>query len=239
METNNTTMVKEKVFSIKLLIDTKAKRVLFAEAGKEFIDFLFGLLTLPLGSVVKLVTKKSMVGSLGNLYESVENISAAYIQPNLDKNLLLKPKSMLSCGNIPLLPPSVPATAENYFTCNHCYNHHITNTPGTACPSCNFKMDSKAYFVAGTKIVASTDGGGYVKGIMTYMVSDELVIMPMSTISSITLLKKFNVGDINSLEEKSVDFGMEEALELLKSALQSKSVLTDVFLQKKVKPEPL
>ncbi|KAF9596587.1 hypothetical protein IFM89_012710 [Coptis chinensis] len=198
-------MVKEKVFSIKLLIDTKAKRVLFAEAGKEFIDFLFGLLTLPLGSVVKLVTKKSMVGSLGNLYESVENISAAYIQPNLDKNLLLKPKSMLSCGNIPLLPPSVPATAENYFTCNHCYNHHITNTPGTACPS----------------------------WIMTYMVSDELVIMPMSTISSITLLKKFNVGDINSLEEKRVLISNGGGLELLKSALQSKSVLTDVFFFRK------
>ncbi|KAL5734806.1 hypothetical protein ACOSP7_032667 [Xanthoceras sorbifolium] len=37
---------------LKLLVDTKAKKVILAEAGKGFIDFLIHLLSLPLATVV-------------------------------------------------------------------------------------------------------------------------------------------------------------------------------------------
>ncbi|KAH7840272.1 hypothetical protein Vadar_014921 [Vaccinium darrowii] len=37
--------------SLKLLIDTKGNRVLFPEARKDFVDFLFNLLLLPLGTL--------------------------------------------------------------------------------------------------------------------------------------------------------------------------------------------
>ncbi|KAL7612601.1 hypothetical protein Lser_V15G08701 [Lactuca serriola] len=47
--------------SLKLLIDTKAKKVLFAEANKQFVDFLFHVLSLPIGTVIKLLNKTSMV----------------------------------------------------------------------------------------------------------------------------------------------------------------------------------
>jgi hydroxymethylpyrimidine/phosphomethylpyrimidine kinase len=42
------------------------------------------------------------------------------------------------------------------------------------------------------------------------MVMDDLVIEPMSTISSITLLNKFHVKEIGTLQEKVVEMGMEE-----------------------------
>ncbi|CAK8574322.1 unnamed protein product [Lathyrus sativus] len=54
--------------TLKLLIDTKNQKVLFAEASKSVIDFLFNLLLLPIGTVVKLLTKNGMVGSIGNMY---------------------------------------------------------------------------------------------------------------------------------------------------------------------------
>ncbi|MCI14922.1 DUF674 family protein, partial [Trifolium medium] len=50
--------------TLKLLIDTKNEKVLFAEASKAVIDFLFNLLRLPVGTVVKLLSKNGMVGSL-------------------------------------------------------------------------------------------------------------------------------------------------------------------------------
>lgn len=59
--------------TMKLMIDTNSRRVMFAEAGKECIDFLFNILALPIGSVIRLLTTKGMVGCLGNLYESLEN----------------------------------------------------------------------------------------------------------------------------------------------------------------------
>ena len=66
--------------SMKLLVDRKAQRVLFAEASKEVVDFLFSLLALPVATAVKLLGKDAMVGCAGNLYASVEKLDSTYIQ---------------------------------------------------------------------------------------------------------------------------------------------------------------
>ncbi|CAN1269325.1 hypothetical protein LINPERPRIM_LOCUS13544 [Linum perenne] len=66
-----TTTTTSKV-TLKLLVDKKGNRVLFAEAGKEFVDFLFTLLSFPLGTVIRLLSKNQMVGCLGSLYQSIE-----------------------------------------------------------------------------------------------------------------------------------------------------------------------
>ncbi|KAH0666825.1 hypothetical protein KY285_028031 [Solanum tuberosum] len=62
------------------------------------------------------------------------------------------------------------------------------------------------------------------------MVLDDLVVKPMSTISSITLLNELCVKDVGVLKEKVVTLGMDEALKMLKTSLQSKNVLTSVFM---------
>lgn len=38
--------------NLKFMIDKKRKKFLFAEAGKDFVDFLFTLLSLPVGTVI-------------------------------------------------------------------------------------------------------------------------------------------------------------------------------------------
>ncbi|KAH7841025.1 hypothetical protein Vadar_024618 [Vaccinium darrowii] len=101
--------------SLKLLIDTKGNRVLFAEAGKDFVDFLFNLLHLPLGTVVRLITEQR---PMGNLYESIQNMSETYFLSNQTKDSLLKPKPTVSATEVPLLPldggTSLP---KKYYTC--------------------------------------------------------------------------------------------------------------------------
>ena len=52
---------------LKLLIDTENRKVLFAEADKDFIDILFHILRLPLGTIIPLLKKQEMVGSFGNI----------------------------------------------------------------------------------------------------------------------------------------------------------------------------
>ena len=42
------------------------------------------------------------------------------------------------------------------------------------------------------------------------MVMDDLEVKPLSTLSMITLLDKFNVKEIGTLEEKEVDLGEDE-----------------------------
>jgi hypothetical protein len=75
-------------------------KVLYAEASKAVIDFLFNLLCLPIGTVVKLLTTNDMVGSLGNLYQSVENLNQNYMLPFQTKDALLNPRAQSSSTEI-------------------------------------------------------------------------------------------------------------------------------------------
>lgn len=80
---------------------------------------------------------------------------------------------------------------------------------------------------------ASVDERGYVKGMVTYMVTDDLVVEPSSSISTINLLNKLHVTDMGVLVSKVVTFGESEGLKLLEASLKSESVLTSVFLGNK------
>jgi hypothetical protein len=51
---------------------------------------------------------------------------------------------------------------------------------------------------------------GYVRGVVTFMVMDDLTVKPMSTISSITLLNTFNVKDVSLLQEKTVTVDIQK-----------------------------
>ncbi|KAK8514874.1 hypothetical protein V6N12_001041 [Hibiscus sabdariffa] len=232
--------------SLKLLVDTKGQRVLYAEAGKDFVDFLFNILLLPVATVIRLLTREAMVGSLGNLYRSVENLGDAYILPKTNKDTLLKPKySPSSATNVPLLLPNIQSSAkQRLYRCSGGGGYYSTNCrlyyandPTATCPSCSGVMNSPATLVNPPNMAStsssSANEGGYVKGVVTYTIMDDLTVTPMSTISSIAMLSKFNVKQVDALEEKVVNVGMKEGVELLKASLQSKTVLTDVFLSPK------
>ncbi|XP_049409830.1 uncharacterized protein LOC125873028 [Solanum stenotomum] len=212
--------------SMKLLIDTKAGKVLFAEAEKDCVDFLFHILSLPVGTVVSLLKEKGMNWCLHNLYKSVENLNDTYMKSNEARNILLKPKS--SIGIISSVPlrllndfPITQTATKNYKCPNYSCSYY-TDNHNAYCPHCD-------EFVVKVAPPAATSTG-FVKEVVTYMVMDDLVVKPMSTISSITLLNKFNVKDVGVLHEKVVHFGMEEALKLLKASFESKAVLTSVFM---------
>ncbi|XP_062001027.1 uncharacterized protein LOC133718218 [Rosa rugosa] len=229
--------------SLKLLIDSKNQKVLFAEAGKDFVDFLFTLLSLPVGTVIRLLSKGGMVGSFGKLYESVENLDDAYMQPELNKDILLQPKALVDEPNILKLANNVESSAPNkvLYSCGAIIygdqaHPYVTENPNETCPSCRHDMNSQTTYVGQPTTTAGTSGAGatgYVKGVVTYMIMDDLEVKPMSTISSITILNRFNIKDVGALEEKVVELAMEKGVELLKESLQSKSVLTNVFLGKK------
>ncbi|KAI3748696.1 hypothetical protein L6452_11958 [Arctium lappa] len=216
--------------SLKLLVDKKAQKVIFAEANKEFVDFLFQILSLPVGTVIKLLKKYSMVGSLGNLYNNIENISDTYMQSKSSKDFILNPKIANYVAHVPLLIPNDHILMVRKFY--GCYHHlYIADDPNAICPSCKTRMNTEASYVAEASAAKVTaEGGGFVKEAVSYMVMDDLEVKPMSTISSITMLNKFNVKKIGDLEEKVVSLEMKEGLMLLNASFECKNVLTTVFL---------
>ncbi|CAO2180957.1 unnamed protein product [Urochloa humidicola] len=244
--------------SMKLLVDTKAGRVLYAEASKDVVDFLFSLLTLPVATAVKLVGQELMVGSVGNLYASVDKLDATYVQPGAAKDALLCPNvlspavagtkgSSLFC--LPAPPPSDPPRPNKFFRCgssngsdyyggNSSCRGYVTDTLNWSCPSCGNRMSTEVTFLTSAEPAKSSvevAAAGFVRGVVTYTVMDDLKVAPMSTISGITLLNTFGITDIGMLQEKTVQLGYAEGLDILRISLQSKTVLTDVFLGKKRK----
>nr|KYP75429.1 hypothetical protein KK1_008157 [Cajanus cajan] len=220
--------------TMKLLIDSKSERVLFGEASKEVIDFLFSLLCLPLSTITRLLNKNDMLGSIGNLYQSVENLSDTYMQPNLCKDVLLKPRAPQISALLPSNDESVDQKENSFYMCRNRCNYSVTCDNKTSCPNCGNTMSYGIPYVGnkvGGDVFPNNDKNGYVKEVVTYMIMDDLVIQPMSTISSIVLLNKFNVKEVCDLEEKVVELGMDQGINILKASLQSKMVLTSAFLK--------
>lgn len=164
MWTQKEKMAAESRVSMKPFIDTKGKRVLYAEAGKDFVDFLFHILSLPVGTLIRLLRKQENIGSLTNLYESIENLSDSYIQPNQKKGVVLNPAPPVSSCRVPYLDLThqSPARGGFYKCSNNCYSY-VSDSPKANCPHCQRKMTSEMTYVA-TPRPTMPDEGGFVRG---------------------------------------------------------------------------
>ncbi|PHT97961.1 hypothetical protein BC332_33105 [Capsicum chinense] len=109
--------------SLKLLIDTKSKQVLFAETDKNCVDFLLHILSLPVSTVIRLLKKEGMSGCLPNLYESVDNMEDTCIP---SKDILLKLNSSIgtSSNNPFLLLDDFPTPEKTLWMPQQQYNKH-------------------------------------------------------------------------------------------------------------------
>ena len=93
----------------------------------------------------------------------------------------------------------------------------MTDVSGTVCPNpnCRNRMKTATNFVSpssGQQAQNASTGGakGFVQGVVTYTVLDDLTVTPMSTISGITLLNTFAVKDLGDLHETTVQLGYNE-----------------------------
>jgi hypothetical protein len=215
---------KSRPLTMKLLVDTKSQRVLYAEAGKEVVDFLFSLLAFPLGAVTKLLNTGAMVGAVGKIYSSVKKLDAGYYLCRRDARNALLEAPVLQL----VAAPALSAASEGLFRCKgcscspSCYNY-ATKVSGTPCPVCKGKMTTAVQLVepdqepksGGSKPVpvpVMTGGGsgssrGYVRDMMTYTVMDGLSIDPVSNISAVTSIIALGVRDLSGLQARTVEIG--------------------------------
>ncbi|KAL5201141.1 hypothetical protein ABZP36_035495 [Zizania latifolia] len=240
---------KAAVPQLKLLLDKRSKRVLYAEAQKEAVDFLIGLLRVPAGLAARVLAKHDAAapGSLGKLYAGARALDDAFfVSASPNRDAMLSPA--LPSAALRLLGESLlraPPAAKRFFRCNAytmpCRNNptNVTDVSGLPCPSCRQPMNVEMRWSPGdaqgklaetlAQEAAGEGGGGYVKEVVTYLVMDDLTIEPMSTISAVMLLKKFDVKDCSALDEMTVALGPAECVKLLKASLDSSTALTDVF----------
>ncbi|XP_073153335.1 uncharacterized protein [Henckelia pumila] len=63
-----------KRITVKVLVQKSTNRFLLVQARKDFIDFLFSLLTIPLGRVQSLLGYNNYLGSINNLFWSMHDL---------------------------------------------------------------------------------------------------------------------------------------------------------------------
>ncbi|KAL5990127.1 hypothetical protein ACLOJK_011024 [Asimina triloba] len=217
---------------LKLLIDKGRKRVAFAESDKYFVDTIFSFLTKTVGNVVRLSSKKSNVGSMDALYESVENLDSQYFQTKVVKDMLLHPRSA-SETRTEDLAANIDTEHPKYYICTwKCVisgSRLVSSVKNARC-HCGTEMSKEIYLKKSAPSEELGKEGVFVKGNMRFMITDDLSVQPVSVTTCFTHLSKLGVSNWTSLEAKSVKIGAEEAFCLLKQSLVSNTPLTDVFL---------
>ncbi|EYU34024.1 hypothetical protein MIMGU_mgv1a0195141mg, partial [Erythranthe guttata] len=206
----------KKKMNLKLMVQESTNKLLFAQADDDFVDFLFTLLTVPLGGVLDCVLGSHTNGlkSIDNLYRSVKTlIDDKYFLAPDTKTRLMKPKLPRGfMSKNPILPLSEEESVHwLYYNCNA------------------DKKEWLSYSDSGRKIRVvypkgqSTD---FVKGPTMYMVSDDLTVKPLSMSYSISFLNEMKIP-LSDIKEVEVQIGLQEAISILKASLTSTSALTD------------
>ncbi|KAJ7950198.1 DUF674 family protein [Quillaja saponaria] len=238
--------------TLRILVDKEKNRVVFAEAKKDFVDVLLSFLTFPLGTIARLVSKDSnlqpvRVGSLSTLYESMENLDTEHFSTYTCKEMLLQPRNSMEayCRNLKLNIDDTEAI--KYFICGNweCSRKNsgslLSSFKNVKC-SCGRLMNQE---ITSTGMDVSGRGSkGYVQATATFIICNDLNVLPNNLGTSVALLRNLGVEDMDSIQEMTVNVSVKEVLDLLKCSLLSTTPLTDLFLPKKqfqnaIKSQPI
>lgn len=221
--------------SMTLFIETESNRVLFADADKDSLDFLFELLSLPLAVVNGLLREHGhMNGSLENLYKDMQNLNNEYMLPGQSRKTLLEPIRPHSATLFHTPQTTGTPPDQKFYCCIHCRGGNISNDPSDICPDCNLQTTLVEANGAPSPLQQALNRGGSANGIVAYVITDDLVVEPISMSSTsgiLALLKKLNVHDLNTVQERVVNLTNHEAVMLLKARLSTDKVLTEVFVK--------
>ncbi|CAA0833101.1 Unknown protein [Striga hermonthica] len=220
----------EKMMILKIMIQKSTQKLLFAQAEDDFADFLFSLLTIPLGGALSLLGTNTGVTSLDNFYVSVESING---DKYLTKDRTKFRKTELPIGYMSsnqILPLTEGGSPELHFVRASEYLGRYLS-PSTV----TYKKTRTLSILLHHK--SPKVCGNYVKGPTMYMVTDDLTVTPLCVTSSLSILDRLGIS-LSDVQELELNIGLEEALSILKASLTSTSALTNALFSPSSKKQP-
>ncbi|CAA7061802.1 unnamed protein product [Microthlaspi erraticum] len=221
----------EPKFTLRVIIDQEKKKVVLAEADRDFVDVLFSLLTLPMGAIVRLLKKhpNSEIGCFSNLYKSVADMGIDNFETQACKEMLLNPRSVEE-GKCKRLKLNLNPTDDDlkffkcpYFSgCNLC-----SNFSGSDC-ACGEKMDQEIELSEEEEedqVVKNDVGGVFVRGRSSFIITDDLKVSVDSTGLVLKTLNLLGCSDVSKLGERLLEIGLNEILDLLECIFFSNTLL--------------
>ncbi|KAI3457341.1 hypothetical protein Pfo_014004 [Paulownia fortunei] len=238
---------KEVKFSLKVMINKQKTKVLFAEADSDFTDVLLSFLTLPLGTIVRVLEKRygqaPVVGSLTTLYNGLANLNSVYFWTEGAKQMLLNPRSSLRAECRKLKLDMNDSQPTNYFTCDCSYRFLQSSIYYDAARCCCGQQMKTKLGIEEPQAAADGDSGVFTMNEASFIISDDLQIFPNMT-GFMQTLSNLGISDSDGGELRNVTFGFSEIMDLLKGSLLSRTPLSDFVLSERqmdsatVKSEP-
>ncbi|KAK7294687.1 hypothetical protein RJT34_17578 [Clitoria ternatea] len=231
---------------VKIQIRKSNGKIVFAEAEEDFADFIFSFLTFPLGGVLHMLKGFSSLSCIDKLYKSISDLNAErYLRSQEVKDKLANPRCAfhfnVSNQMLPIEADCLPVyycySVRNYVKDRWVYSGTLVTSPKAI--TRGSEMDAPLNIVdprSPTGESSSTEG--FAKGPSIYMVTDDLVVTPMSTVFAISYLNRLGVP-LFDVEERVITIGLKECLGILKASLTSASALTNGLkhLMKSIKRE--
>ncbi|KAI9116037.1 hypothetical protein K1719_012967 [Acacia pycnantha] len=237
MASNSTVLTAtSKQISLRVTVDKEKNTVLYAEAGKDFVDVLLSFLTLPLGTIARLVDKDSnmkplRLGCISSLYQSLANVELKYWNSETCKQMLLQPRSSMERFNQRLKLNIDDTEPTKFYACemSDCRGEFsvLVSTFNNIKCKCGKNL---IHDVLDERISADYTGEGYVEE-ASFVVYDDLRVMPLNLTSNLCLLKSLRSKD--KIEDFTVNIDLKEVVDLLKCSLVTDMVLTDSLLRRK------
>jgi len=197
--------------SLKLVVNKETNKVLFAEAEKDFVDVLCSFLTLPLGTIARLVENESTmgpvtIGSLNSLYHSVAALDNNFLY---HKQILLHPRYMAEdfCNSLKL---NIDDTQPKiYFVCS---GESTYSCDSICCTSYSYCRCGK---LRNRKASLKSSPKGFVNDVATFVITDDLIVMPNSMdYSSFAHLQNSGIKYPCLLKEITVNVTRKKVLHL-------------------------
>lgn len=217
----------DKKMDVKLVRSKSQNKIIFSEATEDFVDFIFSFLTIPLGSIVKLLGGNSFVGCADNLYKSVETLIPSWCTNS--RSVLLNPgvAPQFGCPNQLLNIPDVKPRTFYYGTGIYVKvrNYHSSSNFSTKEETREGGVISKSNeSIANVRSLTALDPRspnrskenvvGFVKRPALYAVGDDLKVRPLSANSFLSYLKELS-HPLDDLEVKVITIGEAEVMWLL------------------------
>ncbi|XP_031266143.1 uncharacterized protein LOC116124563 [Pistacia vera] len=209
--------------SFRAWVDKEKNKIVFVESDKDFIDVLFSFLTMPMGTIIRLIRKQPPslgLGCLKNLYESVENLGVQQFQTAVCKNMLLYPRngSAAQCEKLKLKIDD-GQTLKYFLCCNKLCTlsgYKLLSPYSDAICDCREHINREVHLLE-TKVAELLPSCTlydynvvFVREQTRFIISDELQVLPSCTESRLSLLSKLIGSDWSTIEERNFDIGVDE-----------------------------
>ncbi|KAG8043330.1 hypothetical protein GUJ93_ZPchr0458g22272 [Zizania palustris] len=243
---------------IKVLQTKNNLLLLYADVGDDFIDLLFGLLSIPLGSIIRTYGKRSSTGCVDSIYSSIDGSAMGYMNPER-LTLLQSPNvaPFYGSGISDMLQAEEAAPRQKLinrcfkcfkndgFSCHarcevvtpffalNSYVHAYSNCKvWSASPNCNYRPCSARLREVDPKLPrgGSHTSVGFVKpGNQKFMVTDDLRVLPLSLTSTMQVVSESKIPS-KDLVEKELSLTKVQVMELLRAAAVTRNTLSSALL---------